>query len=233
MVSRLCGPRWRSASSGLVSRSRAMPVWRPALLSLLRRVALPGAPGALHAGWGYDVSAACAMRVIGGGSFARCAGDAGQGCRGWFRAPARCRSEDRRSYPCYAGSSGGSFARCAGDAGQGCRGWFRAPARCRSETGAPILAMRGVAGGVSRAARAMLVRVVGAGFALPRDAGRRPPPGELPSAPMRRCGGCRGWFRALRGRCRSGLSGAPTLLCAPGASRGLGVRRFCCRAPCG
>ena len=136
----------------------------------------------------------------------------------------------QRSYPCYAGSSGGSFARCAGDAGQGCRGWFRAPARCRSEgpTGRtarapardPILAMRGVAGGVSRAARAMRsglsglvsrsrampvggcphrencpallsllcgdaggvsraarampVRVVGAGFALPRDAGLRP-----------------------------------------------------------
>ena len=65
-----------------------------------------------------------------------------------------------------------------------CRRWFRAPARCRSETGAPS--------------------VVGAGFALPRDAGRRPalqalsalvsrsrampvgdrpPPGELAGAP--------------------------------------------------
>ena len=62
-------------------------------------------------------------------------------------------------------------ARCRSEAPTGrtgqrserCRRWFRAPARCRSETGAPS--------------------VVGAGFALPRDAGRRPPPGELASAP--------------------------------------------------
>ena len=53
---------------------------------------------------------------------------------------------------------------------------FRAPARCRSETGAPRrprdssrLAMRGFA-----AVRLAGGGVVGAGFALPRDAGRRP-----------------------------------------------------------
>ena len=47
--------------------------------------------------------------------------------------------------------------------------------------------------------------VVGAGFALPRDAGRRPPPGELAGAPRREIGGAeRCWcgFRAAA-RCRS------------------------------
>ena len=59
--------------------------------------------------------------------------------------------------------------------GRRCRCWFRAPARCRSETGAPRprdsarLAMRGFA-----AVRLAGGGVVGAGFALPRDAGRRP-----------------------------------------------------------
>ena len=50
---------------------------------------------------------------------------------------------------------------------RGRRWWcrFRAAARCRSETGAPC--------------------VVGAGFALTRDGGRRPPPGELAGAPGR------------------------------------------------
>ena len=58
------------------------------------------------------------------------------------------------------------WARC-------CRGWFRAPARCRSETGAPT----------EGAALALAGRsVVGAGFALPRDAGRRPAL-QLASAP--------------------------------------------------
>ena len=65
-----------------------------------------------------------------------------------------------------------------------CRRWFRAPARCRSETGAPS--------------------VVGAGFALPRDAGQRPalqalsalvsrsramPVGDRRSKPRRPCAG--------------------------------------------
>ena len=65
-----------------------------------------------------------------------------------------------------------------------CRRWFRAAARCRSETGAPS--------------------VVGAGFALPRDAGRRPalqallvrvsrsramPVGDRRSKPRRPCAG--------------------------------------------
>ena len=48
---------------------------------------------------------------------------------------------------------------------------FRAPARCRSE------------GPTGRTAQRSWQRARGAGFALPRDAGRRAPPGELPSAP--------------------------------------------------
>ena len=65
-----------------------------------------------------------------------------------FRAPARCRSET------------GAPSREIGVA-QRRRCRFRAPARCRSETGAPSREI-GVAS------------VVGAGFALPRDAGQRP-----------------------------------------------------------
>ena len=90
-----------------------------------------------------------------------------------FRAPARCRSEtgaprvvgagfalprDAGRRPALHGSSvrvSRSRAMPVGDRrSTGRRCGFRAPARCRSETGAP--------------------RVVGAGFALPRDAGRRP-----------------------------------------------------------
>ena len=53
------------------------------------------------------------------------------------------------------------------------RYWFRAPARCRSETGAPVvlaLVLR------LRCAALTLAgwSVIGTGFALPRDAGRRP-----------------------------------------------------------
>ena len=160
--------RCRSGLSGLVSRSRAMPVGVGETIPLSGeedqngseptrgRCRIVAPERARRASGGAD-------DPVGGGAFLRP-----------ILAPTR---RGRKPAPLSAmrGVAGtGSFARCAGDAGQGCRGWFRAPARCRSETGAPILAMRGVAGGVSRAARAMLVRVVGAGFALPRDAGRRP-----------------------------------------------------------
>ena len=92
--------------------------------------------------------------------------------------------------------------------GRCCWGGFRASARCRSEaptgrTGRRSMWGAALLGRVSRS-RAMPVgdrrssdagqrpppgelasapSVVGAGFALPRDAGRRPPPGELASAP--------------------------------------------------
>ena len=148
-------------------------------------------------------------------------------CRRWFRAPARCRSETgapsvvgagfalprdagrrcrsetRRSVSGGAPSVVGAGFALPRDAGRRpalqalsalvsrsrampvgdrrskrCRRWFRAPARCRSETGAPS--------------------VVGAGFALPRDAGRR------------RSKRCRRWFRAPA-RCRS-ETGAPSVV---------------------
>ena len=127
------------------------------------------------------------------------------------------------------------------------RRWFRAPARCRSETGAPtwflLGGVRAVAAlraacrpevgvpsrprastlggmGVSPAVPAMRVCVIGAGFALPRDAGRRPA--------LRCCAICTGgdtWFRpALRGCAgrRSALLAVPALLlgrrCVPSAA---------------
>ena len=155
-------------------------------------------------------------------------------CRRWFRAPARCRSETGApsvvgagfALPRDAGETGAPSVVGAGfalprDAGRRpalqalsalvsrsrampvgdrrskrCRRWFRAPARCRSETGAPS--------------------VVGAGFALPRDAGQRPALQALSALvsrsramPVRdrRSKRCRRWFRAPA-RCRS-ETGAP------------------------
>ena len=84
------------------------------------------------------------------------------GRRGWFRAPARCRSEAPTgrtglvSLPRDAGRRLQRLAwRCEA---RGLRprvgmtlrrrGWFRAPARCRSETGAPRLAWRWEARGL-------------------------------------------------------------------------------------
>ena len=87
-----------------------------------------------------------------------------------FRAPARCRSEDPALHASLVRVSR-SRAMPVGDRrSTRRRRWFRAPARCRSETGAP--------------------RVVGAGFALPRDAGRRT------GAPRA--------IGSLRGTCREG-----------------------------
>ena len=150
------------ALSALVSRSRAMPVGGP------HRENWP-ALQALSA----LVSRSRAMPV----------GDRrSKRCRRWFRAPARCRSETgapsvvgagfalprdagrRPALQALSALVSRSRAMPVGDRrSKRCRRWFRAPARCRSETGAPS--------------------VVGAGFALPRDAGRRPPPGELAGAP--------------------------------------------------
>ena len=135
-------------------------------------------------------------------------------CRRWFRAPARCRSET--GAPSVVGA-GFALPRDAGRRpalqalsalvsrsrampvrdrrSKRCRRWFRAPARCRSETGAPS--------------------VVGAGFALPRDAGRRPALQALSALVSRsrampvgdrRSKRCRRWFRAPA-RCRSETGG--------------------------
>ena len=117
------------------------------------------------------------MKGCGRGEGQRIAIEASGAGRGWdthagmaqchrrrFRAPARCRSETptgrtgQRSKP-----SRLSF-RGFGKGRKRCR--FRAPARCRSETGAPSRP------GYRSAASAKAGS--GAGFALPRDAGRRP-----------------------------------------------------------
>ena len=179
------------ALSALVSRSRAMPVGET------------GAPSVV----GALVSRSRAMPV----------GDRrSKRCRRWFRAPARCRSET--GAPSVVGA-GFALPRDAGrrpalqalsalvsrDAGRRdrrskrCRRWFRAPARCRSETGAPS--------------------VVGAGFALPRDAGRSAPTGELAGAPsvvgagfaLPRDAGRRPALQALSLVCRS-ETGAPSVV---------------------
>ena len=121
---------------------------------------------------------------------------------------------DRRSkavrHPALEGfARGAAFSQqgwCGTHVGGGRRYWcgFRAHARCRSETGAPAMPVGGphrenwpalhvgLAWGVG-SFRLPRERVIGAGFALTRDAGRRPapardagrrpPPGELASAP--------------------------------------------------
>ena len=139
-------------------------------------------------------------------------------CRRWFRAPARCRSETgapsvvgagfalprdagrRPALQALSALVSRSRAMPVGDRrSKRCRRWFRAPARCRSETGAPS--------------------VVGAGFALPRDAGRRPALQALSALVSRsrampvgdrRSKRCRRWFRAPA-RCRS-ETGAPSVV---------------------
>ena len=92
----------------------------------------------------------------------------------------RSRAMPVRDRPSKRGAGFGAPARCRSETGDSCRRWFRAPARCRSETGAPS--------------------VVGAGFALPRDAGQRPalqatPTGCRNSTPYTKSppgGGCHG-----------------------------------------
>ena len=106
-----------------------------------------------------------------------------------FRAPARCRSET--GAPAVPALSFRGF----GKGRKWCR--FRAPARCRSETGAPPR-YRSAASAKAGS---------GAGFALPRDAGRRPAL-QSPRS-LRGFGKGRKWrrFRAPA-RCRS-ETGAP------------------------
>ena len=91
------------------------------------------------------------------------------------------------------------------------RCWFRAAARCRSETGAPIPAVVRGWRCAMRQSGWQGAALSGAGFALPRDAGRRPAlqfP-RLFGVGDARCGNqvgraqrCRRWFRAAA-RCRS------------------------------
>ena len=171
-------PAWRScwqerASSARVSRSRAMPVGD-------RRSSRPGACSrsvvhGTHAGRmerhrrGFRAPARCRSETGAPGRARACSPSAVRGTqagraqrhRRGFRAPARCRSETGapgRARACsrsvVRGTHGGGMERY--------RYWFRAPARCRSEDRRswPCAALT-VAGG----------NVIGAGFALPRDAG--------------------------------------------------------------
>ena len=148
--------------------------------------------------------------------------------RRWFRAPARA---DRRSaFPgLRAAALGGGSAQlhfhskrwCGTHVGRGQRHqcWFRAPARCRSETGAPwpaaplrLVGARCNCIFTARGGVPLTVAgrsVMRAGFALPRDAGRRPALRRAPAGM-----GCGGEFTlaggsvigagfALPARCRS------------------------------
>ena len=173
----VCGARhsrWQDgASSARVSRSRAMPVGD-------RRSSRPGA---------------CSRSVVRGTH-----GGGRERHRRGFRAPARCRSETGAPAVlalvlrlwCAALTlvgwsvigAGFAFPRDAGRRPALQRGahagrrerhwcWFRASARCRSETGAP--AVPALVLGLWCAALTLVGwSVIGAGFALPRDAGRRP-----------------------------------------------------------
>ena len=190
--------RWHGAASlALVSRFRAMPVGdrrssRPRALS--QSLTLAGG-GVIGAGFALprDAGRRPALQPS-PRSFA--IPDVGRGRRHWrwFRASARCRSETGAPAP-------RSFT--IGDVGRGRRHWrwFRAPARCRSETGAPavpalfhnrrrwqgaaslalVSRFRAMPVGDRRSSRALSQSatlawggVIGAGFALPRDAGQRP-----------------------------------------------------------
>ena len=91
---------WRWEFRGLAGRC-AGPHWEDC-----PEVGAPGRPGA------------CSRSVLRGTHVGRM-----ERHRRGFRAPARCRSEDRRSW--LRGTHGGGRERY--------RSWFRAPARCRSE----------------------------------------------------------------------------------------------------
>ena len=183
--------RWHDATSpALVSRSRAMPVgdrrsaFSPLAMRDLaaRRAAVPGF--ALP----RDAGRRPALRFFAVGD-ARSRGASRSGAE--FRAPARCRSET--GAPLFRGW------RCAISRRVAQRCWFRAPARCRSETGAPLFRgwryaislcvaqrcrvsrSRAMPVGDRRSAFSWLAirdlavrRAAVPGFALPRDAGRRP-----------------------------------------------------------
>ena len=121
-----------------------------------------------------------------------------------------CRSEDRRSLPCAPSCPRGYAPRRGPLHGLAVRVSRPCGVRCRSGS-AP-----GLEGGAALTSARR--SVIGAGFALPRDAGRRPPPGELAGAPLSRAvsvrgvgaesgAPCRGWGLrhppARGGLCRS------------------------------
>ena len=227
--------RWHGAvSSALVSRSRAMPVGD-------RRSRPRGCSGlamrdaAVTLAWRSVVGAGFALprdagrrpalqfpRLFGVGD-ARCGSHVGmaQRCRRWFRAVARCRSETGAPGPAvvWGWRCAMRQSRWHGEASSvlvsRCRAMPVGDRRSNSRA-CSGLAMRDAA--VTLAGRS----VVGAGFALPRDAGRRPAlqfP-RLFAVGDARCGNqvgraqrCRRWFRAAA-RCRSetGAPG-PALVC--------------------
>ena len=229
------------ALSALVSRSRAMPVGDRRSKRCRRWFRAParcrsetGAPSVVGAGFALPRDAGQrpalqALSALVSRSRAMPVGDRrSKRCRRWFRAPARCRSETgapsvvgagfalprdagrRPALQALSALVSRSRAMPVGDRhSKRCRRWFRAPARCR-ETGAPS--------------------VVGAGFALPRDAGRRPALQALSALvsrsramPVRdrRSKRCRRWFRAPA-RCRS-ETGTPALrvMVIPGVVLGI------------
>ena len=173
----VCGARhsrWQDgASSARVSRSRAMPVGDRR--SSRPRACSPSAVRGTHAGRmerhrrGFRAPARCRSETGAPGRARACSRSVVRGThaggmerhRRGFRASARCRSETGapgRARACsrsvVRGTHGGGMERY--------RYWFRAPARCRSEDRRSWRrAALTVAGG----------NVIGAGFALPRDAG--------------------------------------------------------------
>ena len=149
------------------------------------------------------------------------------GCRRWFRAPARCRSETGAPFAVtrdedLEGRSGlsalvsRSRAMPVGDrrsvsrsrvtriwkGAPGCRRWFRAPARCRSETGAPFAVTRDEDLEERSGSSALVSRSRAMPVGDRRCVSRSRVTRIWKGAP-----GCRRWFRAAA-RCRS-ETGAP------------------------
>ena len=216
--------RWHGAAlSALVSRSRAMPVGdRRSRRRACSRLAMGDA--AVTLAWRSVVGAGFALprdagrrpalqvpRLFAVGD-ARCGNQVGraQRHRCWFRAAARCRSETGapipalvRGWRCAMRQSRWQGAALSALVSR-CRAMPVGDRRSNSRA-CSRLAMRDAA--VTLAGRS----VIGAGFALPRDAGRRPAfqfP-RLFGVGDARCGShvgraqrCRRWFRAAA-RCRS------------------------------
>ena len=182
-------PAWRScwqerASLVLVSRFRAMPVGdrRSSRARACSRSVVRGT----HAGRmerhrrGFRASARCRSEDRRSRPSRRLFSVCGARHSGWQDGASSARVSRSRAMP--VGDRRSSRARaCSRSVVRGTHGGgrerhrrgFRAPARCRSETGAPVvlaLVLR------LRCAALRLAgwSVIGAGFALPRDAGRRP-----------------------------------------------------------
>ena len=212
--------RWHGAPV-LVSRCRAMGR-RPAL-QFPRLFAMCGSHGRASSA---RAVARCRSETGAPGALVRdgrCGSHVGmaQRCRRWFRAAARCRSE--------TGAPGPALV-CGWRCAMRQSGWQGAASsalvsRCRAmPVGDRRSNSRACSGLAMRDAAIRLAgrSVVGAGFALPRDAGRRPAlqfP-RLFGVGDARCGShvgraqrCRRWFRAAA-RCRSetGAPG-PALVC--------------------